>query len=246
MQLPIASIGVYLLFVASTSISSTWAAFSPPPFLHSAHRPSSLSFFSVQPHFMQQDSNSNDNPDYLRQQLTSYLQKRLALNADSAAKEQVGKVIGGTKGNAILEFVSGSPNKAYILDEAPDVFDYDELVKYGYDYLVEPIMAAGGRRAMYTLMNMEEPPTPNRLKPKVVPKLVIDRTGETDTARYSGLKMIQTLDDDEMGQRLAEIQRMKKEGIRLSRRKLVEEEYDIPFSDCTYTDHPYSICFSSS
>lgn len=216
-------------------------AFSPP-FQHSPNTARIKRYF---PHinkllWMQINPTRNEevSQEYLRQQLSFYLQKRRELNADSAAQEQVGKVIGGTKGNAILDFVSGSPNKAYILEEAPDVFDYDELVKYGFDYLVEPIMAAGGRRAMYTLMNMEEPPTPHRLKPKQVPKLIIDRTGETDTARYSGLKMTQTLDDEEMGQRLAEIQQMKKEGgVRSLRRKLVEEEFDIPFSDGTFSFH---------
>jgi hypothetical protein len=45
---------------------------------------------------------------------------------------EVGKVIGGTKGNAILNYVSGAPNKETIIQEAPNVFDYDELTKYGY------------------------------------------------------------------------------------------------------------------
>ena len=45
---------------------------------------------------------------------------------------EVGKVIGGTKGNKVLEFVSGSPNKAYVKEDAPNVFDYDELTKYGF------------------------------------------------------------------------------------------------------------------
>jgi hypothetical protein len=44
----------------------------------------------------------------------------------------VGKVIGGTKGNKVLEYVSGAPNKAQIVDEVPDIFDYGELAKYGY------------------------------------------------------------------------------------------------------------------
>jgi hypothetical protein len=45
---------------------------------------------------------------------------------------EVGKVIGGTKGNKILEYVSGAPNKAIVVDEVPNVFDYDQLTKYGY------------------------------------------------------------------------------------------------------------------
>jgi hypothetical protein len=45
---------------------------------------------------------------------------------------EVGKVIGGTKGNKILEYVSGAPNKATVVDEVPNIFDYDQLTKYGY------------------------------------------------------------------------------------------------------------------
>lgn len=41
-------------------------------------------------------------------------------------------MIGGTKGNVILDYVSGSPNKPSIVEEAPNPFDYDELNKYGY------------------------------------------------------------------------------------------------------------------
>ena len=43
-----------------------------------------------------------------------------------------GKVIGGTKGNKILDYVSGAPTKERVIEQAPNVFDYDELTKYGY------------------------------------------------------------------------------------------------------------------
>ena len=43
-----------------------------------------------------------------------------------------GKVIGGTKGNKILDYVSGAPNKEQVIEQAPNVFDYDELTRYGY------------------------------------------------------------------------------------------------------------------
>jgi hypothetical protein len=43
-----------------------------------------------------------------------------------------GRVVGGTKGNFILEYVSGAPNKERIIDRVPNVFDYDELTKYGF------------------------------------------------------------------------------------------------------------------
>ena len=91
-------------------------------------------------------------------------------------------------------------------------------------------MNAGGRREMYSLMGLPEPAISNRIKkPKKVPKLVIDRTGETDQARYSGLKVTQILDDDEMGKKLAEFQEKKKKGEN-SKQKLIEEEYVMPFA----------------
>lgn len=49
----------------------------------------------------------------------------------SRFREQ-GKVLGGTKGNVVLEFISGAPAKEFVIDEIPNVFDYDQLVKYGY------------------------------------------------------------------------------------------------------------------
>ena len=90
----------------------------------------------------------------------------------------VGEVIGGTRGNLVLEYVSGAPNKQRIQEEVADIFDYDELIKYGYSHLVTPIMSNGGRRSMYQFMDLPEPATPERLtKKKSAPKLVIDRTG---------------------------------------------------------------------
>lgn len=169
--------------------------------------------------------------DTLKSELAAYLKKRDESNANESAKSEVGKVIGGTKGNAILEYVSGAPNKAIVIDEVPDIFDYTELAKYGYSKLATPIMNAGGRRKMYSLMGLPEPAISNRIKkPKKVPKLIIDKTGETDQARYSGLKVTQILDDDEMGKKLSEFQEKKKKG-EISKSKLVEEEYVMPFAD---------------
>ena len=143
---------------------------------------------------------------------------------------EVGRVIGGTKGNAILEYVSGAPNKAQVIDEVPDIFDYNQLAKYGYSNLATPIMKAGGRREMYALMGLPEPVIANRIKaPKKFRKLVIDKTGETDKARYSGLKVTQITDDDEMGKKLAEYQEKSKKGENI-KAKLVEEEYVQPFA----------------
>lgn len=168
--------------------------------------------------------------DELKIELTKYLEKRKELNADESAKLEVGKVVGGTKGNAVLDFISGAPVKERIIEDIPDVFDYTELEKYGCGYLVEPIMDNGGRVQMYTLMNMTVPAPKDRIKPKVVPKLVIDRKGENDQARYTGLKVNQLLDDEEFGRKLEEAQRKSKEGKSL-RPKLMEEDFDVPFKD---------------
>ena len=84
---------------------------------------------------------------------------------------------------------------------------------------------------MYELMGLPEPATPERLtKKKSAPKLVIDRTGATDKARYSGLKMSQAIDDDAMGKALEEAARKAKEGKSL-RPRLVEEDYVRPYAD---------------
>mmetsp|Transcript_18823 Transcript_18823/g.23098 ORF Transcript_18823/g.23098 Transcript_18823/m.23098 type:complete len:405 (-) Transcript_18823:29-1243(-) len=169
--------------------------------------------------------------DELKTDLSAYLKKREELNANEKAKSEVGKVIGGTKGNIVLEYVSGAPNKPQVIDEVPDIFDYTELAKYGYSYLSTPIMKAGGRREMYSLMGLPEPAISNRIKkPKKFRKVVIDRDGATDQARYSGLKVSQLLDDDEMGKRLAEVQDKVKKGEAL-RKNLVEEKYVMPFAD---------------
>lgn len=167
----------------------------------------------------------------LKEQLTEYLAKRKEANADEAAKEIKGKVVGGTRGNAVLNYVSGAPVKEKVIERAPNVFDYDELSRYGFSNLVEPIMdLEGGRRAVYELMDMEPPPLVGPPKRKVVPKLKIDRTGEDDQARYTGLKMGQVLDDDVMGEALAKANQKAKEGKEL-RPTLVEEKYEQPFAD---------------
>jgi hypothetical protein len=112
----------------------------------------------------------------------------------------------------------------------PDIFDYEQLSKLGFSHLVTPIMNAGGRREMYSLMELPEPVIAERIKKsKKVPKLVIDTTGETDKARYSGLKITQITDDEEMGRQLAEFQRKSKEGLDV-KPKLIEEDYVMPFA----------------
>jgi len=95
-------------------------------------------------------------------------------------------------------------------------------------HLVTPIMEGGGRLAVYQLMDMVPPPVKPKVKAKNAPKLEIDRTGQNDQARYTGLKM--TMDDDSIAAALEEAQRKAKEGQRL-RPRLIEEDYVMPFSE---------------
>mmetsp|Transcript_17470 Transcript_17470/g.24281 ORF Transcript_17470/g.24281 Transcript_17470/m.24281 type:complete len:390 (+) Transcript_17470:92-1261(+) len=166
----------------------------------------------------------------LKAELTRYLETRKENNADEESKNEVGKVLGGTKGNAVLEYISGAPNKPLVVEEQPNIFDYDQLEKYGFGYLVKPIMENGGRRQIYELMGLQTPAVTKRVKPKSAPKLVIDKKGETDKARYTGLKMGQVLDDDEMGRALERAKKKAQAGERM-RPKLEEEDYVMPFAD---------------
>jgi hypothetical protein len=92
-------------------------------------------------------------------------------------------------------------------------------------------MEMGGRRAVYDLMDMEPPPPPPRKKIVKAAPLKMDRIGEDDQARYSGLKMGQVLDDSVMEQALAAAQKKVKAGETLGRPKLMEEDYEVPYSD---------------
>jgi hypothetical protein len=166
----------------------------------------------------------------LKQQLAEYLQKRKEARADEAAQAVKGKVVGGTRGNPVLEYISGAPVKEQVIEQAPNVFDYDELTKYGYSHLVTPIMKLkGGRRAVYDLMGMDPPPLLGPPPKKSAPELKFDRTGAEDKARYSGLKMGQVLDDAAMAEALERANRKTKEGQEL-RPKLMEEQFERPFS----------------
>jgi hypothetical protein len=90
-------------------------------------------------------------------------------------------------------------------------------------------MNLGGRRAVYEMMGMEAPAVPKPPPKKTAQKLVFDRTGENDQARYTGLKMGQVLDDNTMAEALERANKKTKEGVSL-RRKLMEEEYERPFA----------------
>lgn len=91
-------------------------------------------------------------------------------------------------------------------------------------------MKNGGRLKMYELLNLIPPPIQNKPKPKTVTKLIIDRDGKNDKARYTGLKLGQILDDNIQGEVLLNVQNKIKAGEEI-RTKLIEETYELPFAD---------------
>jgi hypothetical protein len=117
-----------------------------------------------------------------------------------------------------------------VVEAPPNALDYDELTKYGYGHLVTPIMEAGGRFVMYELLGMDPPAIVSKPKPVSAPKLVIDRVGYTDPARYQGLKLGQVLDDSAQAAALENAERKRRMGERI-KPTLVEEEYVQPFAD---------------
>jgi hypothetical protein len=114
-----------------------------------------------------------------------------------------------------------------VIEDPSDIFDYSELEKFGFGYLAKPIMKAGGRLAMYKLLEMPLPVLKRKPKPKPVEELVIDKTGDTDRGRYSGIKM-GLLDDNAMAEALQQTQSKEKEGLPL-RTQIEEEKYVAPY-----------------
>ena len=160
----------------------------------------------------------------LLSQLREYLQIREQSNSSGAPGiKNDKKSLGGSRGNFFLEFTSTAP-QVLIPDEEKGSLDYDELTKYGFTHLVKPIMQSGGRKAMYEKLGLTPPPPPERLKPKTARKLEIDRDGEKNPTRYTGLKMTTLVNDDEMA---AALERAS------NKRKPVapEDDFKVPFSD---------------
>ena len=72
----------------------------------------------------------------LKADLAEYLRVREEkLNNGYERKPQKGKVAGGSRGNVILDCVSASPNKATVIEEERNVFDYEELAEFGFSNL---------------------------------------------------------------------------------------------------------------
>lgn len=128
-----------------------------------------------------------------------------------------------------MEFVSVKGANEQIIDAAPNVFDYDELIKYGFGNLATPIMKAGGRLAMYDLLGLDRPAVRARKTNPAPEKLVIDRTGETDPGRYRGLKL-GMLDDAEQAAALERARERVARGEDL-RPRIAEESFERPRYD---------------
>ena len=95
-------------------------------------RRSTTSFAVARPLFSAANNDDELNLNSIKADLTRYLAVRKDVGADEAMKMEVGRIVGGTKGNAVLDFVSGAPVKEKILEELPNIFDYSELNKYGF------------------------------------------------------------------------------------------------------------------
>jgi len=135
-------------------------------------------------------------------------------------KKIVGQTVGGTEGNPVFEFLGVAPVKERVVEKAPDPFSYTEISKYGFDHLLETIIEQGGHRKMYDLMGVPAPPPTEYKQPGE--RIKFDYTGETDEARYKGLKLATSLDDDAIGEALRVAQDKQKRGEPL-RAKIVEE-----------------------
>jgi hypothetical protein len=105
------------------------------------------------------------NLESLKADLAEYMEKRrmdreqqsMADSSTRSDSDESVQIIGGTKGNKVLGYVGWSPVKEQVIRKTSNVFDYDELTKYGYSGLITPIMQAGGRAAMYRLFQLPVP-----------------------------------------------------------------------------------------
>ena len=157
-------------------------------------------------------------------------------------------MIGGTKGNVVLDFVSGAPNKEQISNRIPNCMDYDELTKYGYGHLITPIMKLGGRYVMYDLLELDQPQQPKQKDKDDESEqrmsltrtgIVIDKTGKQDPNRYTGLKLGQVLDDSIQAEALEmalKKNKKKNKTMNTEGRPFVQEEnYQLNVDDTTRT-----------
>jgi len=183
------------------------------------------------------ESSSNENGDAmdldnLKAQLEEYLAMRKEIGADELAQKEIGKVVGGTKGNAVLEFVSGAPNKAFVVERAPDALSYGELTKYGYGQLATPVMKAGGRFAMYKLLGLE-PPETTIVAPEPTPEIVIDREGKNDPKRYKGLArgQFETMDNAAQVEAFERNLKRKQNNENEPAAQSPTYDYEMPFAD---------------
>lgn len=92
----------------------------------------------------------------LKQELGEYLEKRRTNPLNEESSQQT-KTVGGTRGNAVLDFISVTPAPEREFETKADVFDYDQLAKYGYGNLATLMMKAGGRLQFYEYFGLDTP-----------------------------------------------------------------------------------------
>jgi hypothetical protein len=148
--------------------------------------------------------------DRLKQELGEYLEKRRSSTSSKPNDENVPKkVVGGTRGNAILDFISVSPApERELTSRPPDVFDYDELDKYGYGKLATLMMQAGGRLQFYQYFGLDTP-----VAPPVKDVYYADENSVPillAAPKYTGLQLGLLQDDDAQGQALERARQNKK------------------------------------
>mmetsp|Transcript_2559 Transcript_2559/g.3779 ORF Transcript_2559/g.3779 Transcript_2559/m.3779 type:complete len:331 (-) Transcript_2559:220-1212(-) len=146
----------------------------------------------------------------LKEELAKYLEKREEL-AEEVAKLEADQIKRRDRKNPILDYI-GFEIKESEEKNPREVFDYDELDKYGFGYLAGPIMEAGGRLQMYKLMDMEVPDTSIEFKENSQ-EIVLNKDGASSLGEngYKGMKMNTLLNDDLLGQQLQQAQERQKE-----------------------------------
>ncbi|CAM9796217.1 unnamed protein product [Chrysoparadoxa australica] len=129
-----------------------------------------------------------DNFEALAEEIRQYLSER-------EASPRTTEDTSGTnpRPNAVLSFLSVDPKKMGIdrfdedyeepeeyVETEPDPLEYSELSKYGYRYLIEPIMDAGGHIAVSQQLGLKVTLRKKKPKRKIQPLLNPDTTGPAE------------------------------------------------------------------
>jgi hypothetical protein len=198
------------LWMAAASIPKNVVSWSPTIMFPLGRRPNGKTIQSGRLLFssMKETTNTNNTEEekkealivQLKHELGEYLAKRRSQTVTSNNQNSNTKVVGGTRGNVILEFISVSPAQERELTRPSDVFDYDELAQYGYGRLATQMMQVGGRLQFYDYFGLDTP---------IAPPVKDIFTSEKNSAsilleppKYTGLQLGLLQNDDAQGQAL--------------------------------------------